>query len=136
MLTLLYSKTKKTVNRILKKYGQTVVITTKVSGIYDPSLGSVSITSTNQSIVGAVFEWGGSNYPNNGQEVVDGSIIRIGDQKLILSPIDINGQPIIKPKVNDVVLVNGVSYTIVNPIKFLAPAGILVLVEANIRGAN
>ena len=132
----LYSRAILTVQKLLRRYGQTVVITTKTSGTYDPTLGSVSVTSTSQSIVGAVFEWGGSNYPNNGQEIIDGTIIRIGDQKLILSPIDINGQPIIKPKVNDVALVNGVSYTIVNPIKFLAPAGVLVLVEANIRGAN
>lgn len=52
----LYTKAISTAQRLLKRYGQNVVITTYTSGVYDPALSSVQITPTTQSLVGAVFE--------------------------------------------------------------------------------
>jgi hypothetical protein len=131
----IYTRAIQTALRLLTKYGQTITVETNVPGVYDTATSSVAITTTSQEIKGAVFEWGGSNYPNNGQEVIDWTLIKSGDKKLILSTLANDGSSINKPNIGDVAIVQGIRYTMVNPIKFLAPAGVLVLVEVNIRGS-
>jgi len=126
---LFYTKAKETAYRLISKYGQDISIKSRIVGAYNPSTGTSPITETTQTFKGLVFEWGTDNFPNNGKEVIDGTIIKIGDKRLILG---VKGNT--PPDIGDVATVNGKQYTIVNPIKLLEPAGELVMIECNIRG--
>jgi hypothetical protein len=125
----IYSKLKKTAIRLLTKYGTNVVITSRTPGTYNPATGSATVVETTQTCKGIVFDWGTGNFPDKGEQVIDGTIIKIGDKRLILA-----SSILVPPEIGDVALVNGTSYTIVPPVKALSPAGELVMVECNIRG--
>ena len=130
------AKIAKNADKTLTKHGKNVVVTTyTTSTVYDPTTGASVVTGVNQTIKGLTFEWGGSNYPNNGQGAIDWTLIRDGDQKLMLSPFDTSGNNTILPKVGDIATVFGRAYTITEPIKPLHPDGTLLLIECNIRGS-
>ena len=125
----LYKKFRSTATRLLTKYGTNVVITSRTPGIYDVASGSATITESIRTCKGIVFDWGTGNFPDKGEQVIDGTIIKIGDKRLILA-----SSTLVPPEIGDVALVNGTLYTIVPPVKPLSPAGELVIVECNIRG--
>lgn len=125
------------VKKLLNKHGSDMVVSTfTTSTAYNPSTGTNVVTSTDQTVKGLVFEWGGANYPNNGAGVIDWTLIRQDDMKLTLSPFDNSGNQTIIPKTGDIVLVFDRLYTITQPIKALEPDGNLLLIECNIRGAS
>ena len=122
-------------NTLLNKHGKDVVITTfTTSTVYDPATGTNVVTSTDQTVKGLVFEWGGPNTMTFGQTVIKDTLIQQGDLKLMLSPFDTSGTQTIIPKIGDIALVFNKLYTIIEPIKPLHPDGILLLIECNIRG--
>ena len=115
-----YAITKSTADKLLNNFGQSVLITNKVSGAYDPATGTVSQTITTQNGIGAVFD--------RGSKEIDGTTILLGDKKMLLSAVDIT-----KPQINDTVLVGSINYTIKEPLIEINPAGTVVMYKLNLR---
>ncbi|CAB4169205.1 hypothetical protein UFOVP1516_75 [uncultured Caudovirales phage] len=124
-----YLKNQATANKLLKKFGQSMILTSKSSGTYNTTTGSLSVSETTQNIIGVVFEWGSFDRPIYGMEFSKDSLIQVMDQQLIISAVGI-----IPPNLGDTVLIQGKQYTIVPPLKHVAPAGITVVIVCNIRG--
>lgn len=114
-------------NDALFEFGQSITITHNTQGAYNPSTGSATVTTSTESAVGAVFEWGLSTI-RYGQGYDTASLIKSGDKQLLLSAIGIT-----PPQLNDIVTVGSINYTLVPPLKPLSPSGTVVLYECNIR---
>ena len=119
-----YSKMQATANRLLKGKGQEITLTRQTAGAYDPATGTASVTTTTQTVYGAMFEYGDKN--------IDGVLIKEGDKQLLLSALNSAGTALVAPQLNDTVTINTVVYTVVR-IKPLSPAGTTVLFDCNIR---
>lgn len=130
MVAFNYAKPKANATRMLTRYGQSIVITAHSIGAYDTSTGTAIDTTSTQTGVGCIFEWGqqGST-PSYGKSMIDSSLIVVGDKQLYLSATGIT-----MPSINDNITdVNGKVY-LIKMIKELAPSGTAVLYEANICG--
>jgi hypothetical protein len=119
-----YSKMQATANRLLKGKGQSITLTRRTAGTYDPATGTAAVTTTTQTAYGAMFEYGDKN--------IDGVLIKEGDKQLLLSALNSAGTALVAPQLNDTVTINTVVYTVVR-IKPLSPAGTTVLFDCNIR---
>lgn len=124
-----YLKNQISATKMLTKFGQPVVITSEVVGTYDTSTGSVSVTKSIQSAIGAVFDWGGTTRPSYGEEWLNRGLIQIQDRMLLLSATGIT-----PPNLGDTITLQGKDYSIVPPLKIEAPAGIPIFIVCNIRG--
>uniref|UniRef100_A0A6M3LF83 Putative structural protein n=1 Tax=viral metagenome TaxID=1070528 RepID=A0A6M3LF83_9ZZZZ len=121
-----YSRMQKTANKLLLGKGQTVTITHVVPGTYDPETGLVTNTTTTQTGTGAVMDWDARQ--------VDGTLIKIGDKRLLLSPLNTAGAVLTAPVLGDTVTdAADVVYTLVAPLKTISPAGTAVLYDCNMR---
>jgi hypothetical protein len=119
-----YAKMQATANRLLKGKGQSITLTRRTAGTYDPATGTAAVTVTTQTAYGAMFEYGDKN--------IDGTLIKEGDKQLLLSALNSAGTALVAPALNDTVTINTVVYTVVR-IKPLSPAGTTVLFDCNIR---
>jgi hypothetical protein len=122
-----YSKMQKTANKLLIGKGQTVTLTHVVPGAYDPATGATgAATTTTQTGTGAVLDWEARR--------IDGTLIKNGDKKLLLSPLNTAGASLTAPVLGDTVTdAAGVSFTLVDPLGTLSPAGTPILYDCNMR---
>lgn len=121
-----YARMAKTSNRLLLGKGQPVTLTHVVPGVYDPATGQIVNATTTQTGTGAVVEWGNRD--------IDGSLILTTDKRLLLSPLNTAGAALTAPVLGDTVTdAAGKVYTLVDPLKILAPAGVAVLYDVNLR---
>jgi len=126
-----YPRMQKTANRLLIGKGQTVTITHTVAGTYDPATGLVNNSLTTQTGTGAILDY---SVQQAGVFNAPGSLVRVGDKQLLLSPLDTDGAVLTGPSVGDMVTVAaGTKYTITQ-IKEVSPAGTVVLYDINLRG--
>lgn len=123
--TAFYSRLAATSNHLLKGKGQAVTLTHVTPGTYNPATGGVTNTTQTQTGFGVVMEWDA--------RYIDGTLILATDRQLILSPLNSDGVALTPPALGDTVAIGGVNYTIVSPLNTVAPAGPVVLYEANIR---
>lgn len=124
-----YLKAQATTNKLLKKFGQTVTLTTQVQGAYNVATGKVSVSQDEQTTIGAVFDWGTSTSPSYGADWNGSGLVQANDRQLMLSPVGITA-----PNLGDMAIIGDTQYTIVAPIKIEAPAGIPVVIICGIRG--
>ena len=122
-----YSEIATSVDEILTEFGQSVTVSRKTAGTYDEETGIAAVSTSTQTVIGAVFEWNNKD--------VDGTLVRDGDMKLLLSPKTTAGATLTRPAANDQVTIGGKAYSIV-AVKPLSPAGTAVMYECNIRGAT
>ena len=115
-----YSEAASVADELIREYGQAVTLTTTSSSVYDPATGTATSVTSTQAAQAVVFPRGAKD--------VDGTLIKQGDQKLLLSMVGVTA-----PQLDDTVTIGATTYTITF-IKLLAPAGINVLCECNIRG--
>lgn len=94
--------------------GQLKVVTT---GAYNPATGSASTSTTPTDVTACVFDYAA--------HMIDGTRIVTGDKQVYLTAA-------VTPKPGDVLAWQGVDYRVVTS-KPLAPAGVLVLNELQIR---
>jgi hypothetical protein len=120
-----YSKMQATANRLLKGKGQEITLTRQAAGAYDPATGTAAVTTTTQTAYGAMFEYGDKN--------IDGTLIKEGDKQLLLSAFKTDGAALMAPVLGDTVSIGGVTYTLVEPLKEVNPAGTVVMYEVNLR---
>lgn len=124
----LYERLQTTADRLLKGKGQSVTITKRTAGAYNPATGTATVTTTTETGTGAIFDYG--------TKQIDGTLIKVGDKQLLLSAFKTDGTALSIPSLNDTVTdVNGTTYTLVKPLKAIAPAGTIVMYDCNIRGA-
>ena len=114
-----YADMAATSQELLIEFGQDVTLTRKSAGTYDPATATSIITETTQTGKAALFP--------RGIKDIDGTLIKQGDYKMLLSPMNIT-----TPIVGDTVTANSIIYKI-TMIKENAPANIPVLIECNIR---
>ena len=114
-----YSELAVLADELLEEFGQPVTITTSVTGVYNPATGTAPSSVTSHEGWAALFDYGARD--------VNGTLIQQGDKQLLLSP-----NLIAPPKLDDVVTVSQVKYTIKN-IKVVSPSGVPVLYECNVR---
>ncbi len=121
-----YDRMQKTSDRLLIGKGQTVTITHVVPGTYNPATGAVTNTATTQKGTGAVMDWDARQ--------IDGTLVRVGDRRLLLSPLNTAGGVLTAPVLGDTITdAAGGVYTLVAPLKTISPAGTAVLYDCNMR---
>ena len=121
-----YTRLRSMSNQQLKDKGLTCTITKQTAGTYSTSTGVASVsTSTQSAAYGALFDYENKN--------IDGTLVKKGDRKLLLSALNTAGAVLTAPSVNDTVTANSVTYTIV-AIRPIAPSGVAVAYDCQIRG--
>ncbi|KGQ19930.1 Phage protein [Lysobacter dokdonensis DS-58] len=113
-----YSRTSATALGLLQRFGAAATLKRKTAGSYDPSTGTSAETVTSLATTACVFD-----YP---QSYVDGTLILAGDKRAYLSSEQ-------EPKQGDVLTWNAVDQTVI-AVKAVAPAGVAVMYEAQLRG--
>jgi hypothetical protein len=122
----IYDRAAATANRMLTKYGMEVTLRRVTVGDYDPDTGSAPASPPVDYVcMGATFDYS--------QRDIDGSLIKTGDQKLLMSPFQTDGSAMPVPTTSDKILIGSTVYSI-QPSKKVAPAGQNVLFELQIRG--
>jgi hypothetical protein len=123
----LYDRLQNTAQKLIKDKGQTVTLTHVDPGTYDPTTGGYSGGSTTtQYGYGAVIDWNANQ--------IDGTLIKTGDRRLLLSPLNTAGAALTSPVLNDKITdAAGVVYTFVAPLNIVSPAGTPVLYDCNLR---
>jgi len=120
-----YSDTANDTNEAIGEMGQSVTLTNTVAGTYAPGTG-ITNTTTTQSGTGVVVDWDSRQ--------TDGSLIKIGDKRLLLSPLNTSGDELTAPSLGDTITdAAGVVYTLVAPLGVINPAGTAVLYDCNMR---
>lgn len=114
-----YSNLKVTARVLLKKFGQSMTLTRQVAGSYDPTTGSIALTTQTFVDFGVVLPY------SNGVSSIDDSLIQTGDRQVFI-------QMSTEPKPTDKITIAGAVHNIVN-VKPLEPAGVNVLYELQIR---
>ena len=112
-----------TADRSLQKFGASVTLLRTAAGVYDPASG----TTTTPKPVAYVGVGVALNYT---AQDMKNSLIQQGDQKLYISALGM-----VEPRPGDTVQFGGSAYTVVDS-KPLAPAGVAVLFEVQVRGAD
>jgi len=123
-----YTRLQKTADKLFKSKGQTVTITRQSAGSYNPATGAATVTTTTQTGVGVIFDYG--------LKQIDGTLIKAGDKLLYLSPYNSAGAALTAPVLNDTVTIGGATYTVVMPLKTVNPGGTVIMYELNLRGAS
>lgn len=118
-MTFDYTEIAETADELLAEFGQAVVLSRKAAGSYNPATGAQAVTTTTQTGVGVLLD--------HESRDIDGTMIQRDDQRLLLS-----SDLVTTPVVDDLVAVGGTSYTI-KSIKVLAPAGLVVMYDCNVR---
>ncbi len=120
-----YSEIADVADEILEEFGQAITLTHVEPGTYVPGEG-ITNTTTTQAGTGAVVDWDARQ--------VDGTLILIGDKRLLLSPLNTAGTALTAPVLGDTATdAAGVVYTLVTPLKTVSPAGTAVLYDCNLR---
>lgn len=98
-----------------------------MAGTYDPAAGGGTPTITTTAAIGATFAY------SNGATTREGSLIQQGDLQAFVAALDLSGNPLPAPVKPDTCLApDGHTYT-VESVKALAPTGIAVLYEIQLR---
>lgn len=116
-----YTDTAATTDELLTEFGQGCILTSVTDGAYDPATGDAQTLSVLHPIIAAVFD-----YP---QRFIDGTLIRVGDKRALVSPVGLS----VEPKPGDVLAdAAGKVYQVIDA-KPTAPAGTVVLWTLQVR---
>lgn len=113
-----YPKTAATATRLLQRFGAAAQIQREGAAEYNPATGQVEPAITTLPTTAAVFAYA--------QKYIDGTLVLQGDQQALCAPS-------VAPAQGDGFLWQGRRYVVVS-VKPVAPAGVAVLYEAQIRG--
>jgi len=116
-------------NKLLKKFGQTITLILQTQGTYNVATGTISVVKNQQTVIGAVFDWGTLDRPGYGENWIGNGLVQTNDRQLLISALGI-----IPPNLGDMVVIGASQYTIIPPLKIEAPAGIPVFIVCGIRG--
>lgn len=106
----IYDRAKATATRMLAPRskggkGAELILSRKVTGPYDPATGKPSVIIT---------QYSGSGFRDTFElKSIDGTLIRRGDVKLLVSPVQLTGEDMPRPMETDTVIFDGTTYTVV-----------------------
>ncbi len=108
--------------------GQAVTLTRQVTGGYNLANGTDTLTTTTQTGSGVDMDYS--------SRAIDGDLVKAGDRKLLLSPLNSAGAALTAPVADEttVTLADGSVWT-VKRVETLAPAGTVILFTLQLRGA-
>jgi hypothetical protein len=115
-----YTDLRATAAALLTDKGQSMTLTKRTSGTYDPATGAATVTEATYSVTGAVFDFPAA--------VIDGTLIQQGDKKVLVSALGLS----VEPDVDDSLTIGGTAHQIVQ-VKKLSPAGTTVLWTLQVR---
>lgn len=121
-----YAKTAVRADQSLRRKGGTVVLRRAVPGTYDPGTGTGTPAST-------------ADFPGTGVKIayeasdIDGTLILKGDQQLLLSPLQRDGEPMPAPTTADLVMIGADVFTIAT-VQKVEPTNVAVLFTLQLRG--
>lgn len=116
-----YAELAQTVQEILAEFGAETTLTKVTAGAYNPATGSAGETRTPRTVTAAVFDYE--------TKYIDGTLILSGDKQVFMSVVGNEA-----PKPGDLLAWMGKDWRVIT-FKNLAPAGISVLYELQVRGA-
>lgn len=116
-----------TANRLIADKGQTVTITRRTAGAYDPATGTAAITETTQTGKGVIL-------PLAPYRKFAGNVVA-GDETLLLSGLNSAGAALTLPHVDDSVTDAGGNVFSMVSVDPLHPAGLDIVIDCVIRRA-
>jgi hypothetical protein len=120
-----YAKTAARADQSLRRKGGIVVLHQVVTGAYDPNLGAAPVTTS---------EYEGTGFKINYKaEDIDGTLIKVGDLQLLLSPLQRNSVKMPLPISGDQLVIGASVYT-VGMVADLQPTDTSVLYTLQLRG--
>lgn len=121
-----YTKAAARADASLRRKGGVVVLRRELPGEYDPENGGPGAGSTTEYTGTAVKL-------NYSQDDIDGTLIKQGDQQLLLSPLQRDGAPMPLPVSGDLVLIGAKIYSVQSVVD-LQPTDTSLLFTLQLRG--
>lgn len=122
-----YTRPRATADRLLAKWGSAMILTRTMPGAYDPATGTVA-AATVTTYTGVAFR---ENYTLRD---IDGTLVKRGDVRLLISPKCSDGTDMAQPATDtDTILFDGTTYIVIgsDPLK---PATEAAMFAAQCRG--
>lgn len=114
-------------NRMIAAKGQTVTLTRRAAGAYNPATATSAITETTQTGKGVILPFA------SGLRKMAGTTIPASDQQCYLSALNSAGAALTAPQVDDTLTdANAQVYTITE-VAPLSPAGLSIIYELTVR---
>lgn len=120
-----YAKKARDTDAKLRAKGGTVTLRRIVLGDDDTDAGKPGRTETDYTAAGVKL-----NYE---ADRIDGKLVQVGDQELLLSTLQLNGQPLPVPTMGDQIWIGGARFAIKSIAK-LEPTDVPVLFTLQLRG--
>ena len=117
-----YTRSIATALRLITKKGQSVTLTTKTPGGYNPATSGITVTESSQTAKGVVT--------NFATKDIDGNLIKVDDILLILAASGVIIKP--QPDKTKVTLASGLVYTVKNVVD-IAPSGESIVYRLQLR---
>lgn len=105
------------VSHLLEDFGSDLTLTRQVPGVYDPATGAMASTATSTFTLRGVF----INYTDAN---VDGTVVRMGDRRLLLSAKGATGAPAIGDRVDGLQVID---------VRTIAPNGVTIAWACQMR---
>lgn len=118
MTSPLYTSLKSTALGLLTDKGQSMTLTTRTAGSYDPATGTAAITTAVETVYGAVLDYSAKD--------IDGTLIKRGDKRVILEASDA------VPTTTDTLTIGGVVHAIIEAVP-VNPGGVVVIYKVQAR---
>ncbi|MYM34936.1 hypothetical protein GTP44_03805 [Duganella sp. FT50W] len=123
-----YTKAAARADASLRRKGGLVTLRRETQPDYDPGTGGpVPGTGGQADYIGTGVKL------NYNQDDIDGTLIKQGDQQLLLSPLQRDGTKMPTPSTSDTVLIGAKAYTIADVIN-LEPTDVALLYTLQLRG--
>lgn len=121
-----YAKAAARADASLRRKGGVVTLRREVLGEYDPGTGGPG--------PGSITDYASTGVKlNYNQDDIDGTLIKQGDQQLLLSPLQRDGTKMPTPSTSDTILIGAKAYTIADVIN-LEPTDVALLYTLQLRG--
>lgn len=115
-----YSNLAGTAQRLLAKYGQTVVLRRVTPGAYSTATSQAAVPTADTNFKGALFDF------KDGVTKAGETLVEAGDKQLLI-------EAAAAPKVDDIVVIGGVEWQVVGIPQEINPAGTTVIYMAHVR---
>lgn len=109
---------------LVDEYGSSITFRSRTTGAYSPTTGTVSHTNSDKTVK--------AYFGNYMLSEINGTSIVSGDRKVVLNPIDTSGVTIDEPEVDDQIIGQGDTTTIVGVQKIFS-AGSVVCYICQVR---
>ena len=115
-----------TAKSLIADKGQAVSIAGTAAATYDPSTRTVTPTAYSKTTTAVVL-------PLSHARKIDGTLIKQGDETMLISALDTSGAAMSEPPVDSVVTLADSTKRKIIAIEQLAPAGLIIMFDAVVR---